>query len=200
MVRLLASPFVLFGLVSSSSLSTTTTTAATTIADQASLQSQHNQAHRDHLDDGTTSHRELARGDFNAFNSLVRDSIIRLPDTVIEDQVAFIDLTLNMTNIRCTGLEVGDVLIDFGMKSNTAFNYMVDILDLDLNCVLDYTYKYGRLSGYGNVEAYTDDNTATTMITFESKNYNEHPPNNSKVDRCLANVEINNLEFRYVYP
>ena len=142
--------------------------------------------------------RNLAVGDFEAFNSLIRESIIRLPDAVVNEQVAFIDLDLNLSNIRCTGLEVGDIVINHSMESSKRFAYEVDIADLDLTCFIDYVYKYGVLNGAGSVEAYTSRNSASTRLSFSSDNFDLHPPVGSSVEFCVADVEIDNLEFRYV--
>jgi hypothetical protein len=142
--------------------------------------------------------RSLATGDFEEFNQLIRDSFLRLPDTVVNEQVAFIPLALNLTNMRCTGLQVGDVVINYNRITAQRFAYSVEIVDLDLTCFVDYVYDYGVLSGQGSVEAYTSQNTASTQLMFSSPNFDQFPPSGSVVDTCTADVEIDNLEFRYV--
>jgi hypothetical protein len=140
--------------------------------------------------------RGLAIGDFDDFNNLFRNAIVRLPDAEVNQRVIGINLNLKLGNIRCTGIEIGDIVIDYRKENSRRMNVDVDIMDLDMDCSIDYRYEYGFLHGSGSVQGYTSGNSASTRLVFNSANFDEHPPHSSSIEGCISNVEINDMNFR----
>ena len=142
----------------------------------------------------TVSLRDLAEGDFDDFNALFKDAIIHLPPTSVSQQVLF-TLTLNLNDIYCTNINVADINITYNLESAQRFTFQVDVIDLAMDCFIEFDYKYGPASGKGNAQAYSDNNMATILFAFGSTNFEEVPPNNTTVESCVADVNVNNLDL-----
>ena len=142
----------------------------------------------------TVSLRDLAEGDFDDFNALFKDAIIHLPPTSVSQQVLF-TLTLNLNDIYCTNINVADINITYNLESAQRFTFQVDVIDLAMDCFIEFDYKYGPASGKGNAQAYSDNNMATILFAFGSTNFEEVPPNNTTVESCVADINLNNLDL-----
>lgn len=135
-------------------------------------------------------------GDFDRFNQLFQDATITIPnDFVITERVVIADLTLNISNIMCYNIAVGDISLSHSRISTTDIDVNVNITELDMLCDIDYQYTYGFLSGGGIARVTTDNNSASTTLKFQSENFDTFPPNSASVTECTANIEITNIEF-----
>ena len=138
--------------------------------------------------------RNLALGDFDDFNGLFRNAVIRLPDATVSERVALINLTLNIKNLRCTEIGVGDIIITYNKESSQRMTFQIDVVDLDMTCYMDYDYKY-IVSGKGNASAYSDNNQATVILVFESTNFDQAPPTIVAVEECSSAINLVDLDF-----
>ena len=94
---------------------------------------------------GDLSSISLSRdlGDFDELNDLFDGLVLALPDLYVEpDKFLGATVRLWVTNLRCGSLKVDDIVIDYGLKSNTRFDFNVDIIGLDISCTLDWRYKW----------------------------------------------------------
>ena len=139
--------------------------------------------------------RGLTIGDFEAFNNLLQSATLNLPDTTVSQSVVGITLTLDISNLKCTNVAIGDVSITYSYLSDQMLTYGIDIIELDLLCYLDYKYKYGFLDGSGSVDVVTDNNQAKTVLAFTSSNFQNSPPSSSSVESCDVAINITNLDF-----
>mmetsp|Transcript_24398 Transcript_24398/g.36198 ORF Transcript_24398/g.36198 Transcript_24398/m.36198 type:complete len:2877 (+) Transcript_24398:149-8779(+) len=139
--------------------------------------------------------RNLKIGDFEALNKLLIGAVIRLPDASLETDLLF-TLKLDLSNIRCTGLSVGDAIVTYARQSNQNSIFTVDLIGLDLTCYVSYGYDYGFLSGDGEAEALTDNNSAKVSLRFESSDFDSHPPTNVDVVNPNIDIKIEELEFK----
>lgn len=141
----------------------------------------------------TVSLRDLAEGDFDDFNELFKDAVINLPPTTVEQQALF-KLTLDLKEIYCMNLNISDILITFNMESSQRFTFQVDVIDLAMDCLIEYDYKYVA-SGSGNAKAYSNNNQASILFAFESSNFDEAPPTSSSVESCVADINLLEIEL-----
>lgn len=140
--------------------------------------------------------RHLAIGDFAELNKLFQGAVIGLPDASITDRVIGITLTLDITNLRCEQITVGDIIIDYNKDSNQRLRFKIDVVALGLICYLDYDYRYGLLRGGGSADAYTSGNSAAVTIGFQSSDFSQSPPSDLAVEACETNINIVDLDFR----
>ena len=147
-------------------------------------------------DAGSVSlYRNLLPGDFDEFNDIFRNAVIQLPPTTVSETVLF-DLTINLNEINCTNINVTDIVITYNKdESNQRLWFQVDVIDVAMNCFIEYDYEYGLLSGKGNAKAYSDDNNLTVLLAFDSTNFDEAPPTSSVVYNCTADIRITDLDF-----
>lgn len=114
----------------------------------------------------------------------------------MSEKVAFADLDMNIRDIKCYDMSVGDISIDHDQMSDTAFFVTVGVTKLDLTCEMNYDYSYGILSGDGWVQIQTENNEAFSTISFTSLDFNQnYPPTDVAVDNCFSDVEIKRLDF-----
>lgn len=139
--------------------------------------------------------RNLSIGDFEALNQLLKGAVIKLPDASVSADL-LITLNLDLSNIRCTGISVGDVIVAHERKSNQQLIFTLDLIQLDLTCYVNYGYRYGFLSGNGEADAFTNDNSAKLSLRFESSDFDTRPPTNVDVENSNINIKISDLTFR----
>lgn len=134
--------------------------------------------------------------DFTEFNKLFENASIVIPEKFkVSEQVGFTDLDMNIWNIKCYDMSVGDISVDHEQKSDTEFFATVGVKDLDLTCEMNYDYSYGILSGDGWVQIQTENSEALSSISFISPDFDQNPPTNSAVENCFSDVEIKHLDF-----
>ena len=138
--------------------------------------------------------RNLALGDFDDLNGLFRNAVIRLPDATVSERVAFINLTLNIKDLRCTEIGVGDIVITYNKESSQRMTFQIDVIDLDMTCYMEYDYQY-IVSGKGNASAYSDNNQATVILAFESTDFDQAPPTSVAVEECSSDINLVDLSF-----
>jgi hypothetical protein len=80
------------------------------------------------------------------------------------------------------------------MESSSRFTFQVDVVDLAMDCFIEYDYKY-VVSGKGNAKAYSDNNQASIIFAFGSTNFEEAPPTSSTVESCVAGINLEKLEL-----
>lgn len=141
--------------------------------------------------------RRAAIGDFDELNSLFENALISMPDEfTVNERVGIATLDLTITNMVCSGISVGDVQVSHARQSDQVILVDVDVLELDLTCTMDYSYDYGILSGDGSLQVNTDNNSASTKLSFASNDFDKEPPTTSSVEGCVADVQITNLDFQ----
>jgi hypothetical protein len=141
--------------------------------------------------------RGLRVGDFDEFNELFDNASISIPDTfeVSQKVLWFTTLDLKIWNIKCYGINIGDMSISHELKSAQNIEVLINVFQLDLTCEMNYEYKYTFLNGDGYLKLTTDDNSASTKINFESDNFNTKPPKGSTIANCVADIQITDLDF-----
>eukprot|EP00934_Nitzschia_sp_Nitz4_P006159 Nitzschia sp. Nitz4//scaffold358_size24170//3784//11028//NITZ4_008429-RA/size24170-augustus-gene-0.44-mRNA-1//1//CDS//3329548996//6149//frame0 len=140
--------------------------------------------------------RRAAIGDFDELNVLFENAKVVVPDTfVVSEKVGIATLNMNISNLVCFDMSIGDVIVSHERESNQAVNVDIDVQALDLTCEMDYVYRYGLLRGDGNVVITTDDNRATSTLRFISNDFSTQPPTGSSIQDCATDVEIQNMEF-----
>jgi len=140
--------------------------------------------------------RQLRIGDFDEFNQLFENASIELPGPFsAESSVAFIDLKVNIYNVKCYGVNVGDMSISHESKSPQDIAVLINVLQLDLDCEMNYDYTWGLVNGDGWLKVETNDSSASTSINFVSDDFNTKPPKSSSVSGCEPDIRITRLDF-----
>lgn len=143
-----------------------------------------------------TVERSLATGDFDVLNEIFENASIILPEQYeVSQKVGIATLNMNIRNLRCYDFSVGDITVAHKDVSATVHEVDVAMKDLDLNCEMDYNYKYGVLSGDGWVQIRTDGNSASTTVLFTSMNFDQAFPVESSVEQCYSDVKIERMDF-----
>jgi uncharacterized paraquat-inducible protein A len=170
--------------------STTTKAAATTTLTPVHMQpSLH---HKQRQLQTTTSNS----GDFDRFNELFQGASINIEeDFSITERVLFVPLTLDVLNVRCYSITIGDIAVGHTVVDSQNINVGVAISELDMICDVDYRYEYGLLHGTGIARVTTDNNSASTTLNFQSVDFSSLPPSSSGVGQCVTNIEITKIEF-----
>jgi hypothetical protein len=83
----------------------------------------------------TTTTRRAAYGDFDEFNKIFDNTYILIPEEFkVSERVAFVDLNLNLRNIKCYDMNVGDIMVEHEQKFDDEFLVTVDVKSIDLTC------------------------------------------------------------------
>jgi len=133
------------------------------------------------------SHRGLKVGDFKALNDLYSEMELPLPDTSIEQDLLGSSLKLDLSDIVCSGLDIGDIVIDWlddSTPGNDVANLVADIsiVDADLDCTLNYAYSYLFFSGTGSATLLTENNQVNVVMAIDI--------DHSVSTTALASVEV----------
>jgi len=140
--------------------------------------------------------RRMAVGDFDEFNKLFDNASISIPDTfTVSQKVLLSTLEVKIWNIKCYGVEIGDMNIAHQLKSSQDIEVLIKVLQMDLNCEMNYEYKYSFINGDGWLKLATDNNSASTTVNFQSDDFSTKPPKGSSVSNCVADIQITNMDF-----
>jgi hypothetical protein len=83
----------------------------------------------------TTTTRRVAYGDFDEFNKIFDNAYILIPEEFkVSERVAFVDLNLNLRNIKCYDMNVGDIMVEHEQNFDDEFLVTVDVKSIDLTC------------------------------------------------------------------
>jgi hypothetical protein len=137
-----------------------------------------------------------ASEDFSDLNKIFENASIFVPkEFKVSEEVASVNLDMNIRNIKCYGMTVGHISIDHEQNSDTEFLVTVGVAELELTCEMDYDYSYGMLSGDGFVRIHLENSEVISTMLFTSLDFDQDPPTNSAIDNCISDVEIKNIVF-----
>jgi hypothetical protein len=140
--------------------------------------------------------RKLENGDFASVNEVFSDATIAIPDVSFSPTVAGFTLTLDLTDGECKNVTIGDIAIEWSVRSNREIVATVDLLDLDIICSFDYEYDYILgVNGRGVVDIFTRDNSASAVLVFGSQDFSNLPPDQFSVEKCTPDVNVFDLDF-----
>jgi hypothetical protein len=116
--------------------------------------------------------RRIAVGDFDELNQLFDDASISIPDTFeVSQKVLLSTLEVKIWNIKCYGIEIGDMSISHQLTNAQNMEVLIKVMQLDLECEMNYEYKYSFVNGDGWLKLTTDNNSASTKVNFVSDNF-----------------------------
>ena len=134
-------------------------------------------------------------GDFDAFNALFRGTTIILPDAtnLYAGSYLWYDVYLDLTQIRCRDLAVNNMVVSHNKVNNQKVDLRIQLLGVKLKCNMNIGFRqegFAGVSGGGTAEAETQNSNADTIIEFISDGFDYHPPKDSNLGPCNANVEL----------
>ena len=146
-------------------------------------------------------HRMLEIGDFQRFNELFANAQLLLPPAEVSES----GLTLNIQNLICTGITVGDIQTNYTVFADSANNnqdtlaYTVSAFPVSITCSADYTFDlFLGLGGKGRFTAVAAESLAETRIDLfgNAGSFTNGPPTNASVEYCNAAINTNgNISF-----
>lgn len=139
--------------------------------------------------------RELAIGDFQDLDALYQDASIQLPNTSLSGTILFSDWTVDVTDLRCQNLSIGDLEVSYVRQSNQLAAITLDAIQLNFSCYLDYNYNYLFVNGGGQATAITDDNSANISVAFTSSDFDQDGPTGFMIQSCQAAFNFATLDF-----
>ncbi|KAG7360134.1 paraquat-inducible protein A domain containing protein [Nitzschia inconspicua] len=143
-----------------------------------------------------TSKPDLAIGDFDLLNEIFENASIILPNEYeVSQKVGIATLNMNIRNLTCYDLSVGDITVTHDDVSSTVHEVDIAMYGLDLTCEMNYNYKYGILSGDGWVQIRTNGNSASSIIKFTSLDFDQASPVESTIEDCFSDVRIERMDF-----
>ena len=144
------------------------------------------------------STRNLAIGDFDIFNEAIKDLTFNLEDPgPIVQQILF-ELRIQLTNVYCVDINIGDAQGDYTMTSNQELTYTLDLEPFAMTCYADYSYTYGGfIRSSGTALVVTGGNAVELGLGFESSStdFELAPPNRTTLKTCVPQLEVTNIEF-----
>ena len=144
--------------------------------------------------------RKLEIGDFQRFNELFANAQLLLPPAEVSEN----GLTLNIQNLICTGITVGDIQTNYTVFSDTANNnqdtlaYTLSAFPISITCSADYTFKFLFVDGKGRFTAVAENTRAETRLDLfgTSGSFTNGPPTTASVEYCNAAINTNgNISF-----
>jgi hypothetical protein len=87
--------------------------------------------------------RQLAVGDFDKLNTLIKDMTLKLQDQTISAG----QLDLTVTNLQCQNIRIGDILLDYTEIGGTTLQLAMVASPFSMDCSADYSYQFSLLGG-----------------------------------------------------
>jgi hypothetical protein len=145
----------------------------------------------------TSNRRGLEIGDFQRFNDLFVNAQLRLPSAELSEN----GLTLNIENLICTGITVGDIQANYTMfpeNNQDVLAYTLNAFPISITCSADYTFQVLFVKGKGRFTAVADNTRAETRLDLMSDagSFTNGPPTTASVEYCNAAINTNgNISF-----
>ena len=136
--------------------------------------------------------RKLAVGDFAELNELLSDALIYLGDISISEGLI---RNLSIRNLRCTNFAIADMSITSFRRNGQQVKLGIDIVDLSMDCFMNYNYQTIIFFGSGRASVEANDNDASTVSVLQSSDFDQEPPTSSYIESCSANINLSNLQF-----
>lgn len=145
----------------------------------------------------TQTQRKL--GDFDALNAILAGISFKVPDTSFKVDMPWPlpDADADAEDIICFDISFEDMQVDHEILNSQEILVKISVTALRLECDFDWSFDYG-ISGNGDGQMYANDGDSNIVseIIFTSPNFNEHPPNDSYVKECEANIDVNDMDFQ----
>jgi hypothetical protein len=143
--------------------------------------------------------RQLEIGDFQRFNELFKNAQLLLPNAEVSES----GLTLNIQNLICTGISIGDIQANYTIQQENGqdvLKYTVNAYPISITCSADYTFKVLFVNGKGRFTAVADNTRAETIIQLIGEpgttSFDQGPPINATVDYCNTDINTDgNISF-----
>lgn len=141
--------------------------------------------------------RNLAIGDFESVNDLMQGVSISVDDISQETSFGFFAAKYSARNIRCTNLQIGDMLVDYEMDSDREeFEVTVTVPQLSFDVVMDYDWSLGFFGGTGEILVSAEkSSTSSVEVEFESDNFDTSLPKSTRSKNCKADINLSELQM-----
>lgn len=139
--------------------------------------------------------------DFAELNNLLQPSVLHLPNLSFDLDVG----NAAFTDVRCTSFRIGDVTVssskvdvDEDENVEDCVSVEVNVVDLDMECVFDYSYRTALIfAGRGSGAVVSTGNDVRTRLTvYYPPDDASPPPDSIVVDRCEADISIDSVDFQ----
>jgi hypothetical protein len=143
-------------------------------------------------------HRWLEMGDFELFNDAIQDLKLVVPDPAPIVQQILFQLDINLTNVYCVDISIGDMTGDYTLTSDHELLYMLSIDPYSMTCYTDYTYSYGGFlssSGTANMAMTAGNGVNLTLSLQSPSTFDRAPPNATALTSCVPRVDIGSVQF-----
>ena len=128
-------------------------------------------------------------------NKLLEGMEISLPDFSMPVSLGFFgDATITGENLICNGFSVQDLRISNNRINDKQISFSLEVIGLDFDCVMDWTFETILGGDNGSATLETDDNSLALEFTFESENFNDKPPISTVLSDCDATIQISVFE------
>jgi hypothetical protein len=134
--------------------------------------------------------RDLAVGDFDRFNTLFKDAVLKLTD----QEISAGNFDLKVTNLQCTNIQIGDVTLDYSVIENDTLALTISAAPFSMDCTADYDIPL--LSTSGSFQSFTVDNSVdATMRLIAPNSFAVEVPSQSEIVVCASNINVENTDF-----
>lgn len=142
------------------------------------------------------SARKLEVGDFDDVNKFLQDVEILIPDTTIDTQILGSTLTLTLSNIVCSSMNVGDIEIEWVPLFPKELQTTLNLVQANIDCSADFGYEYILgMNGGGSADILTRNNNASATFLFQSEDFQQYPPTKFAKESCQAEIGIEDINL-----
>jgi hypothetical protein len=78
--------------------------------------------------------RRLSAGDFDEFNRLFQNATINLPNTEVSQTVLSLQLIIDLSNLYCQDVQIGDVELTYNKSSDQTLDLAVSVVGVSMSC------------------------------------------------------------------
>jgi hypothetical protein len=139
--------------------------------------------------------RDLVVGDFDRFNVLFKDAVLKLNDQKISTG----EIDLQVTNLQCTNMQIGDVTLVHSVIDNangsSTLALTISVAPFSMDCTADYDGQL-LVSFNGSFQSSTVGNSVNaTMHLIAPNSFAIEVPSQSEIVVCASNINVEKTEF-----
>lgn len=77
-------------------------------------------------------------GDFDELNAILKSATFTIPDFYTEDKVLWVDLNLWASDLKCSNIQIDDIILEHEKKGDTEFTFSTVMDGLSIDCDFEW--------------------------------------------------------------
>jgi hypothetical protein len=144
-------------------------------------------------------HRQMAVGDFDSINTIIKDLVLKLQD----QKASSGQIELTVSNLQCSNILIGDIQLNYTVVPSSLNNAQailqitMVLMPFSMDCTADFDFVVGFINGKSSrFTTITENNTVNATIDLIApKGFDNETPSSSNITLCSSAINVITTKF-----